>query len=171
MIRYTYDKQTFRLLRQRSEKYNKNTGGSTITNAYNSGTTRQDDGFNYDLVGNIVKLLDRMKDCGIGGTPDALDREFEYDAIYRLTYADGRESDTQIGNTYLYEDAPAPTGFGNVRAYSRTYSYDKLGNVQSLVQAGTNGFTRDFAYNGGKNTLQKIEDGSASLLASYSYDP
>ena len=111
-----------------------------------------------------------MKDCGIGGTPDALDREFEYDAIYRLTYADGRESDTQIGNTYLYEDAPAPTGFGNVRAYSRTYSYDKLGNVQSLVQAGTNGFTRDFAYNGGKNTLQKIEDGSASLLESYSYD-
>jgi len=172
MTRYTYDTATFRLLRQRSEKYTKSTVGSTITYAYASGT-RQDDAFNYDLVGNIVKLFDRLPDCGIGGTPDELDREFEYDSIYRLTYADGRESDTQSGaGSYIYTDAPNPgTPYaGNVRFYSRTYSYDKLGNVQSVIQGGTNGFTRSFTYNTGQNTLQKVEDATPTLIEDYTYD-
>ncbi len=100
-----------------------------------------------------------------------LDRGFEYDSIYRLTYANGRESNTQSGNNYLYVDAPV----GNydpsaVRYYERSYSYDKLGNVNSLVQAGTNGFTRNYSYNTGYNTLQRINDGSGVLIESYSYD-
>ncbi|MDP3558388.1 MAG: RHS repeat-associated core domain-containing protein [Bacteroidota bacterium] len=176
MTRYAYDPITFRLLRQRSEKFTKSTVGSTITYAYNAGTNKQDDGFNFDLVGNIVKILNRVTDCGINGTTlgdDALDREFEYDSIYRLTYADGREADTQSGaGNYIYDDAPDPgsPNATNVRAYSRTYTYDKLGNVQSVIQAGTNGFTRDFTYNTGKNTLQKVEDATPTLIESYTYD-
>ncbi|MDO8997277.1 MAG: hypothetical protein Q7U77_11680, partial [Sediminibacterium sp.] len=111
MTRYAYDPITFRLLRQRSEKYTKTQVGNTITYAYSSGTTKQDDGFNFDLIGNIVKILTRVTDCGISSGAlgsNALDREFEYDPIYRLTYADGRESNTQSGNNYLYDDAPAP---------------------------------------------------------------
>ncbi len=172
MTRYVYDTNTFRLLRQKSEKYTKSVVGSTVTYAYASGT-RQDDAFNYDLVGNIVKLLDRLPDCGIGGTPDELDREFEYDPIYRLTYADGRESDTQSGaGNYIYTDAPDPGSpyAGNVRFYSRTYAYDKLGNVQSVIQAGTNGFTRNFTYNTGNNTLRKVEDSTPALIEDYTYD-
>jgi RHS repeat-associated protein len=175
MTRYAYDPRTFRLLRQRSEKYNKTQVGNTITYAYNSGTVRQDDGFNFDLVGNILKILNRVTDCGINGSvlgSDKLDRTFEYDPIYRLTKADGRESDTQSGNNYLYNDAPAPgsPNANNVRAYNRTYSYDKLGNVQNVKQGGTNGFTRNFVYNTGENTLQKVEDSSSILIESFTYD-
>jgi RHS repeat-associated protein len=172
MTRYAYDGLTFRLLRQRSEKYSKTTVGNTITYSYVSSSLRQDDGFDYDLIGNIVTLLDRMTNCGIGGTPNALDKNYDYDPIYRLTYADGRESDTQSGNSYLYDDAPAPTDLTHVRAYSRTYSYDKLGNVLNVVQAGTNGFTRHFVYNTGQNTLNKIDTGggSPSLIEDYTYD-
>jgi RHS repeat-associated protein len=169
MTRYAYDPRIFRLLRQRSEKYSKSVVGNTITYNYSAGTLRQDEGFNNYLVGNIVKLLDRMKDCGIV-TPDALDRNFDYDPIYRLTSADGRESNTQSGNSYLYDDAPAPSGLTDVRAYGRTYAYDKLGNVQSVVQSGTNGFTRNFVYNTGKNTLQEINTAAPALIEDYTYD-
>jgi RHS repeat-associated protein len=175
MTRYTYDPRTFRLQRQRTEGYSKNVAGDTMTYSYTSGTNKQDDGFKYDLAGNIVNIFTRVTDCGIQGSipgKDALNREFGYDALYRLTFADGREADTQSGNSYLYDDAPAPgtPNANNVRAYERTYNYDKLGNMLSVVQAGLNGFTREYTYNTGKNTLQKIEDGSSTILESYTYD-
>jgi len=175
MTRYVYDNRTFRLLRQRSEKYAKTHVGNTITYTPQSGTNRQDDGFNFDLVGNILKILHRVNDCGISGSPlgsDALDREFEYDPLYRVVSANGRESDTQDQNDYLYSDAPIPgsPNANNVRAYTRQYSYDRLGNIQQLKQLGTNGFTRNFVYNMGGNTLQKIETPAPSLIENFTYD-
>ncbi|MDP3146604.1 MAG: hypothetical protein Q8N66_14440, partial [Bacteroidota bacterium] len=172
MTRYIYDTFTFRLLRYRSEKYIKSQVGNTITYAYQSGTNKQDDGFNFDLIGNILKTLTRVSDCGISPTPDALDRVFEYDPIYRLISATGRESNTQSGNNFLYTDAPIPgtPNANNVRAYKRNYSYDKLGNVQSVIQTGTNGFTRNFAYNAGDNLLQKVVDATPTLIESFTYD-
>jgi hypothetical protein len=109
MTRYTYDSLTFRLKRQRTEGYDKTIVGNTITYEYTSGTNKQDDGFNYDLIGNIVNIFIRVTDCGIDPNDDELDRTFEYDSIYRLTYADGRESDTQNVNDYIYNDAPIPS--------------------------------------------------------------
>ncbi|MBA3705603.1 MAG: hypothetical protein H0W84_06790, partial [Bacteroidetes bacterium] len=131
MTRYVYDTFTFRLQRHRSERYVKTQVGNTITYAYQSGTNKQDDKFNYDLIGNIVNLFSRVTDCGIGGTPDELDRVFTYDPIYRLLSGDGRESNTQSGNNYLFSDAPVPSNPipSNVRYYKREFKYDKLGNV------------------------------------------
>jgi RHS repeat-associated protein len=173
MTRYAYDAQTFRLLRQRTEGYSKSTVGSTITYTYTGGTNKQDDGFNYDLVGNILNIFIRVTDCGIDPEDNELDRTFEYDPIYRLTYADGRESNTQSGNSYLYTDAPTPTTplADHVNSYERNYTYDKLGNISSVVQSGTNGFTRNFVYNSGKNTLQKIAyPPTPTTIESYTYD-
>lgn len=175
MTRYAYDKQTFRLKRQKSEKYVKTISGNTITYTPQAGSTKQDDGFDYDLVGNIMKILHRTTDCGIAGTVlgnDALDRAFTYDPLNRLLTASGRESDTQSSNNFLYDEAPIPgsPNANHVRAYNRTYSYDKLGNVQQVKQLGNNGFTRDFTYAANKNTLTKIEDATPTLLESYTYD-
>jgi len=57
-----------------------------------------------------------------------------------------------------------------VRAYTRQYNYDKIGNVQQVKQLGTNGFTRNFVYNTGVNTLQQIETGSSSLIQDFTYN-
>jgi RHS repeat-associated protein len=175
MTRYVYSNKTFRLQRYRSEKYTYSQVGDTHTYTKQSGTNRQDDGFNFDLVGNIIKILNRVTDCGISGTTlgsDALNRAFEYDPLYRVVSANGRESDTQDQNDYLYSDAPIPgsPNADNVRAYERQYSYDKLGNIQQLKQLGTNGFTRDFSYLSGKNTLGKIENATPSVIESFTYD-
>jgi len=175
MTRYVYDNRTFRMLRQRSEKYAKTQTGTIISYTPQSGTNKQDDAFNFDLVGNILKTLIRVNDCGINGTPlgsDALDRNFEYDPMYRVISADGRESDTQHENDYLYADAPVPgsPNANNVRSYTRQYSFDKLGNIQQLKQLGTDGFTRNFTYNTGVNTLQKVDTAAPSLIEAFTYD-
>lgn len=175
MTRYVYNNTTFRLKRYKSEKYTYSQVNNTHTYTPDSGTKRQDDAFNFDLVGNIMKILNRVTDCGISGTAlgnNALDREFEYDPLYRVVSANGRESDTQNENDYLYTNAPAPgsPNANNVRAYTRQYSYDRLGNIQQLKQLGTNGFTRNFSYFSNKNTLEKIEDTTPSVLQSFTYD-
>ncbi|TXH55272.1 MAG: RHS repeat-associated core domain-containing protein, partial [Bacteroidia bacterium] len=175
MTRYVYDNLTFRLLRQRSEKYAKTQTENIITYTPQSGTNRQDDKFDFDLVGNILNLFHRVTDCGISGSvlgSDALNRNFEYDPLYRVISANGRESDIQNENDYLYTDAPAPgtPNANNVRAYTRNYSFDKLGNILQVKQLGTNGFTRNFTYNTGHNTLQKVETPAPTLIENFTYD-
>ncbi|WP_294675738.1 SpvB/TcaC N-terminal domain-containing protein [uncultured Fluviicola sp.] len=175
MTRYSYDQTTFRLSRQRSEKYVKSHIGNTITYEPQSGSNKQDNSFNFDLVGNILKILQRVNDCGITGSilgNHALDRNFEYDPLYRVISADGRESDAEHENDYLYSDAPAPgtPNANNVRAYTRNYYYDKLGNIQQVKQLGTNGFTRNFMYNTEHNTLKKVETPTHSLIEDFTYD-
>lgn len=175
MTRYAYDNRNFRLIRQRSEKYTVVQGTDTVT--YSSdisggNPTRQDDGFNFDLVGNILKILHRDIDCGIGMAPDALDRAFAYDPLYRLSSATGRESSTQNQNDYLYADAPqaGSPNASNVRAYTRLYTYDRVGNITRMQQTGTNAFTRNFVYNPGVNTVERINTGGASLIEDFTYD-
>lgn len=51
MTRYLYSNQTFRLLRQKSEKYTYSQVDNTLTYTPDAGTKRKDDGFNFDLVG------------------------------------------------------------------------------------------------------------------------
>ena len=86
--------------------------------------------------------------------------------------ADGRESDTQSGNSYLYDDAPAPgsPNANHVRAYNRIYAYDKLGNITDVIQSGITGFTRHYVYNANHNTLQKIENATPATIEDYTYD-
>ena len=68
----------------------------------------QDYSYVYDLVGNVLQILDRTVGCGVLNNPeagqvqdpvlaqllvkgDALIRRFSYDPIYRLLYGSGRE--------------------------------------------------------------------------------
>ncbi|MCB0482670.1 MAG: DUF3380 domain-containing protein, partial [Flavobacteriales bacterium] len=175
MTRYAYDPKTFRLSRQKTEKYAISTSGNEVTYTPQSGTTKQDNGYEFDLIGNILKIKHRTTDCGINGTTagdDALDRLFSYDPLNRLLSATGRESDTQNDQDYLYTQAPTPgsPNANNVREYSRDYQYDKLGNITSLTQAGSNGFTRNFVYGGGVNTLDEIQDSGSSPIQDFTYD-
>ena len=106
MTRYAYDPHTFRLKRLRSERYSK---PDDLTYRP-SGEALQDFGYDYDLVGNILGIRDRTPGSGILNNPEALtagdpalaqllvsgnalNRRFDYDPIYRLLSATGRECD------------------------------------------------------------------------------
>lgn len=169
MNRYAYDTQNFRLLRMKAEKYTLSETSMARTYAYQSGTTRQDLAFEYDLNGNILKKKNRTPDCGIEGTTlgtEALDHSYAYDAISRLLSATGRES-TSHAESYRWADAPV-AGSPNAesaQAYTRQYTYDKVGNIQTLQQTGSNAFTRTFSYD--DNSLNNISVSEAETGFEY----
>ncbi|MGE3824258.1 MAG: RHS repeat domain-containing protein, partial [Bacteroidia bacterium] len=177
MMRYAYDPNTFRLNRVKAEKYTFNQSGNTHTYVYDSGTTRYDQKYKYDFVGNIVNVTDKTPDCGITGSEDELFRQFEYDALYRLIFANGREMNNQSEN-YLYADAPKinnPTA-SDCRKYERKYEYDLMGNIQKLKHRVPSdiaeSFTRAFEYESGTNHLEEINNGQVSptTYSEFTYD-
>ncbi|WP_375419226.1 hypothetical protein [uncultured Hymenobacter sp.] len=81
------DAVSFRLLRLRTEGYT--ASGQTLTPV--NGTVCQDTGYGYDLAGNISQTQERTPQSGVGGAAELM-RLYEYDALYRLLSANGREN-------------------------------------------------------------------------------
>ncbi|MCB0774681.1 MAG: hypothetical protein KDB93_15050, partial [Flavobacteriales bacterium] len=172
--RYAYDPVTFRLKRVRTERFSQS--GYTYTPL--SGNVRQDTGYEYDLGGNIIKIKERVTDCGINGSllgSDALDKTFEYDPLKRLLKATGRESGNKWNGDFWrpVNAGTASPNANHVRAYTRRYSYDKVGNVQELVhQAISNNYTRVYNYTTGLNRLANISTAGSppTVNAAFLYD-
>ncbi|MBL7800024.1 MAG: RHS repeat-associated core domain-containing protein, partial [Chitinophagales bacterium] len=176
MMRFAYDEQTFRLKRVKAERYTIDNVNPNQYN-YNSGNTRYDQSYVHDLVGNILEVKDRTPDCGISGSTAVLDRMFEYDAIYRLIYANGREMNTQ-GEGFLFADAPeiGNATASNCRYYEQDYEYDKVGNIQKLrhrVIGNTSlYYTRNFIYNTSNNQHTQINNNQTTptVYSTFTYD-
>jgi RHS repeat-associated protein len=164
---YTYDKQTFRLIRQRTECYSKLADGSF---AYQpQAPVMQDLFYKNDLMGNLLQIIDCTPESGyinnyealqfqkldpalaqllISG--DALIRRFQYDPLYRLVFATGRESkdipiprpwtdDPSQGFNTWNNNTPSPDNAPNLTTgYWERYTYDPVGNMLSLSH-GQNG--------------------------------
>ncbi len=147
--RYFYDPNTFRL---------------TNLLTYRSGTDPQTQGlqnlqYNYDPVGNITQIRDDAQQTHYFNNavvkPESL---YEYDAIYQLIRATGRElaglgNDTLRTHTDLdFVQLPHANNPDAVRNYTEEYEYDLLGNIKVLKhrfqpQPGIgNGWTRHYRY-------------------------
>jgi RHS repeat-associated protein len=181
MTRYAYDPQSFRLTRLRSERYAKS-GGLTY---HPSGPALQDYGYSHDLAGNLGSITDRTPASGFPNNPqagsvsdpelaellassDALIRHFEYDPIYRLVSATGRECDLPP-DAPPWLDQPRCTDHTRTRGYSERYRYDASGNMLSLQhQNGPGSFTRNFTVEQETNRLRALVVGQT--LYAYEYD-
>jgi hypothetical protein len=76
---YQYDEKTFRLKRLLTTK---NTGADIL----------QDLNYTYDPVGNIVEQVDDAQQTNFfNNTEVTPNGKYEYDALYRLMKAEGRE--------------------------------------------------------------------------------
>ncbi len=159
MTRYVYDSKTFRIVRQRSEKYIKTDWTYT-----SDGSVQQDTAHFYDLIGNIIKLNEKTTACGIGGA-GSLERIFEYDPLYRILSGTGRENSPTI--TPIWDDRYRSTDNNTTTGYTQNYSYDKLGNIQVLQHLGNNDFTRNFNYTATNNQLQSIDIGMSNFAFTY----
>ncbi len=147
--RYFYDPKTFRLT-------------SLLT--HKSGTNPQTQGLQnlnycYDPVGNITQIHDAAQQTHYFKNavvkPESL---YEYDAIYQLIRATGRElaggvNDAVRTHTDLdFVPLPHPNNLNAVRNYNEEYEYDLLGNIKVLKhrfqpQAGIGGgWTRHYSY-------------------------
>jgi hypothetical protein len=132
--RYTYDPATFRLTHLR-------------TTAQNGTDILQDLHYTYDPSGNIAEIRDDAYEPVFFRNQLVEPRsQYEYDALYRLIAASGREN---------YRASGAPKGYGQVedmpthnfgsadnalRNYTQRYEYDAVGNFISMQHFADGGW-------------------------------
>ena len=95
--------------------------------------------YTYDPVGNIVEIEDQAQDKVFNEGVVEPRRKYEYDPLYRLVAATGREhqSQTLSGDQNSAPDAlaqsiPASTDMQALRLYTQRYGYDPVGNIKRM---------------------------------------
>jgi hypothetical protein len=164
--RYHYDPYTFRLT-------------YLLTTANNGTDKLQDLHYTYDPSGNISEIRDDAYEPVFFRNQMVEPRsQYEYDALYRLIEARGREN---------YHATGAPKGFGAVedmpthnfgsndralRNYTQHYEYDPAGNFISMQHTAVGGaWTRHYQTAPNSNRLEKTWFGDDEVHAEvYTYD-
>jgi RHS repeat-associated protein len=142
--RYDYDPLNFRLTRLLTTR---NTGQDILQDLY----------YTYDPEGNIVQQTDKAQQTFYFGN-QVIDPtgKYEYDALYRLVKAEGRElTGLNMPDNRDFPNEiqlPDPDSLQN---YSHTYTYDALGNILRMV---SDNWHRDYQYKTTNNLLNGIED-------------
>lgn len=151
---YTYEAETFRL-------------STLVTTRASDGAVLQDLRYTYDPVGNVVSILNEAEDTlYFDNAAVEPDQEFEYDALYRLTNAWGREK-TARGRVDWVEPAygDAPDANETMRAYEQRYAYDEVGNVEEMrhLVGGTTDWVRTYTYASGSNRLATTTESAGTV--------
>ncbi len=159
---YTYDGKTFRLKR-------------LLTTRNNGADVLQDLNYTYDAAGNVTQIDDNAQQTiFFNGSVVSPSQKFEYDALYRLIKATGREhvsvnADGEPEAEGYNATQISPQDGTAMRNYTREWEYDSVGNILSIIhQANGNAWTRTNAYATDSNCLTGTTVGNAS--ASFSYN-
>lgn len=160
---YFYDPKTFRLV-------------NLITKAVGEvdPNSHQNLKYTFDPVGNIVHLQDDAQQAHyFNNAVVKTESKFEYDAIYQLIRATGREHAGLGGNSQRnHEDVPFLAQLPHVnntsavRNYTETYQYDDCGNILRMRHMASNAnWTRHYNYayqNNPLDTTNRLASNSIS---------
>lgn len=162
LTQYDYDEKTFRLKQMRTTRLQ---SGQTepafpvFRSSLADSRVIQQLHYTYDPVGNITEVYDEAyKPVFFANAIVEPRSRYEYDALYRLISATGREnsnaSETEASGQFDGEESTAfPIQAANaIRRYTQRYQYDSVGNilqVKHVLPDRANGWTRyyDYAFN------------------------
>jgi RHS repeat-associated protein len=150
---YTYDPETFRLVRL-----------ETVRDSDDA--VLQDLTYTYDAAGNIVQISDAAQQTlFFDNSVVSPTTKYKYDALYRLLSAEGREHGSLAQPAHgdpALGDLPHDNDGSAVRTYLETYLYDEVGNILRMKhQGGTEAspgsvlWHRGYHYATGSNVLLK----------------
>ena len=180
---YDYDPQTFRLRQLRTTR---RVGGQADPSFPGFASNHADPRvlqqliYAYDPVGNITSVEDQAYrpvywDGGIA-EPESL---YEYDPLYRLIWASGRETAQGGASAVDGTDPPIAQGFPitdqTLRQYIQTYQYDPVGNFLLMKHTVKGdpaaGWTRHYESDLYSNRLHYTWTGSSRFAPlEYLYD-
>ncbi len=141
---YFYDPKTFRLVNLVTKK----TGTADTHSLQNLHYT-------FDPVGNIISSKDDAQQTHyFNNAVVKPESHFEYDAMYRLLKATGREHAGLGGNAQrnhsdlpFLAQLPHVNELNAVRRYAEQYEYDECGNILQMQHSAINGtWTRHYRY-------------------------
>ena len=136
ITRYFYDPQTFRL----TNLVTMPTAGANVNQAF------QNLKYTFDPTGNITQIRDDAQQTHFFNNAVVFpESKFEYDALYQLTKATGREHAGLGGNAQrndqdlpFINQLPHQNNATAVRNYTEHYEYDLLGNITRQQHIATN---------------------------------
>lgn len=121
--KYEYDDKSFRVKRILTTR---NTGIDILQNIY----------YFYDPIGNITEMRDDAQQINyFDNAVIAPTGKYEYDPLYRLLKAEGRELSSLNAPDYgdFANNIPVPNPSANaMQNYTQLFVYDELGNIQSM---------------------------------------
>ncbi|MDI1435403.1 SpvB/TcaC N-terminal domain-containing protein [Polyangium sorediatum] len=167
---YSYDPLTYRLTRLKTTRTSDN-------------SLLQDLRYTYDPVGNIVEIADLAQEA-LYHNSELVEPvwKYEYDAIYRLIEATGREHSGQ--NSDIQQDADGfplvsaanPNDPQAMRNYAESFEYDAVGNILKMIhvaQGSTGSWARRYDIAQTSNRLLGTSlpgDDETEFSATYTYD-
>ena len=150
---YEYDLKTFRLVNLRSTRTTAETCIAGTSSAFTDSDIVQNLFYHYDAVGNITEIKDAaFKDVFFSNQKVEPVNRYEYDALYRLIKATGRENGAANGPPSNIEESSLINHFPCVaadafRSYNQFFDYDAVGNIKQMRHsAGNAGWTREYEY-------------------------
>uniref|UniRef100_UPI0036DDBA34 RHS repeat domain-containing protein n=1 Tax=Photorhabdus sp. RM322S TaxID=3342825 RepID=UPI0036DDBA34 len=148
--RNTYELQTQRLLSVETKR------GNTLLRHI---------AYDYDPVGNIIQVDHLHEETRFFNNQQVNPRNsYDYDTLYQLTAARGREQVQQVNPSGQQKDE-------NQRVnYQRNYSYDRGNNLIRIRHNGATQFTRDITVEAGSNRGVAQVDEVSSVRAENSFD-
>jgi RHS repeat-associated protein len=163
---YKYEPKTFRLIQLRT----------TRPTAQNK--VLQDYRYTFDALGNITSLVDAASQTAYFKNQVAPPtRTYEYDPLYRLISAKGREHAGQVPRSgyqdpTLIDHIPHQNNHKALRPYTQSYKYDEAGNIKEMKhQANGGDWTRKYDYELNNNQLKETRVGAAQQgKVQYNYD-
>ena len=164
--RYFYDQDTFKLKKQISNNF------QLDDNIIKFSKVIQNLHFQYDLVGNVLQLIDQNSKNPLLSSREGImlyERCFEYDPFYRLISATGREFDEQREHFDLWNCFPEGNNENKTREYQEKYSYDETDNLISIShETKTNSFTKAINHKKNNNQVDNVE--LSKKIYDYHYD-
>jgi RHS repeat-associated protein len=178
--RYDYNPQTFRLCQLRTSRPDYDPPFPSQHSGLKDNQVLQQLNYTYDAVGNITEIYDEAYEPVFFQQQRVEPRSrYEYDALYRLVKASGRQNaavnspPVQFENKFTLANFPLPAG--SLANYSETYQYDEVGNFKQMRHSvlSNGSWTRNFETASGSNQLQHTWDGTSrasAVVTDYRYD-
>ena len=167
VTRYAYDPQTFRLTQLRTTRPVSDPPFPDTHSKLADANILQQLNYSYDPVGNITEIYDEAF------VPEFFQNQkiephaqYQYDALYRLITATGRENGAFKGIPGNPEDQPVAVRFAitdpnALRKYTQTFTYDTAGNILTIHhEAGVGTYTRNMEPKTDNNQLGTSWDGN-----------
>jgi RHS repeat-associated protein len=168
ITRYAYDEKTFRLRQLRTTRSGYTPPFPGFHAGLQDGSVLQQLHYTYDAIGNITEIFDEAYEPVFFQNQQVEARsQYEYDALYRLVKASGRENGVLRGAPQHTEGSPAYRPFpiaandpNAMRNYWQEFEYDQVGNILRIQHiAGAGSYTRHMRPMADSNRLDKMWEG------------
>ncbi|MEO8678816.1 MAG: toxin TcdB middle/N-terminal domain-containing protein [Vicinamibacterales bacterium] len=177
ITQYDYDEKTLRLRQLRTTRPLYAPPFPQYRSDLKDAKVLQQLHYTYDPVGNISEITDEAYKPAFFQNALIEPRSlYEYDALYRLIKASGRESGANTGSPTHIEGLADLVNFpvtaaDALRKYDQDYEYDSVGNIQRMHHSAGNGtWTRNYQYAPDSNRLTGTDTDNPLKAISYEYD-